>query len=148
MDLVFEFTFRADFADTHFIGTTPVGNRFVGGVGGGWVKGERIRGVVLPPGGDWMTLGTDGFARADVRLQLRTDDGVTIGMQYTGLVDMTKIQPVMMSGQEGSYDDGYWRTAIRFDCSDDRYAWLNTSMFIARGRAVPGAVEYEVFRLT
>jgi len=148
MDLVYEFTFRADFAETHLLGATPMGNQLVGGVAGGWVKGERLNGSVVPPGGDWATLGTDGFARANVRLQLRTDDGVTIGVEYTGLVDMVKIQPVMMSGEEGTFDDGYWRTAIRFDCGDERYHWLNTSMFIARGRSVPGAVEYEVYRLT
>jgi hypothetical protein len=28
------------------------------------------------------------------------------------------------------------------------YAWVNTSLFVGRGRIAPGGVEYELFRVT
>ena len=40
------------------------------------------------------------------------------------------------------------RMALTFDTSDERYAWLMTSLFIARGRLMSGkAIEYDVYRV-
>jgi hypothetical protein len=49
---------------------------------------------------------------------------------------------------EGQWDDQYMRMALTFDTSDERYAWLMTSLFIARGRLLSGkAIEYDVYRV-
>ncbi len=38
---------------------------------------------------------------------------------------------------------------ISFDTGDPRYAWLNTSLFVAAGRLEgTGRIEYAVFRIT
>jgi hypothetical protein len=36
-----------------------------------------------------MRVGTDGFGRPDVRVQFQTEDGATVLLQYTGLVQAT-----------------------------------------------------------
>ena len=49
---------------------------------------------------------------------------------------------------ETGYGDQYFRIAPRFETGDARYAWLNTSVFLAEGRIATDGVEYEVFRVT
>lgn len=40
------------------------------------------------------------------------------------------------------------RLSMRFDTGDDRYRWLNESLFVARGRLEgTGSIEYAVFRI-
>jgi hypothetical protein len=47
------------------------------------------------------------------------------------------------------WPDQYMRLSIRFETGAARYSWLNTSLFVARGRLLgTGHIEYEVFRLT
>ena len=64
MDLVREFVFHADLGEGITIGDGPVGSRIVIPVIGGWIKGERLNGAVVGPGGDWAVFGGDGFARS------------------------------------------------------------------------------------
>ncbi len=41
------------------------------------------------------------------------------------------------------------RLSIRFETGAPRYAWLNTSLFVARGRLLgTGNIEYQVYRVT
>lgn len=57
------------------LGQTPKGMRKIALVTGGQFQGDRLRGTVhAGPGGDWMTLRTDGVLSLDVRLTLETDD--------------------------------------------------------------------------
>ena len=53
---------------------------------GGWVKGPKISGKILPPGGDWIRVMPSGALRLDVRLTIETDDGALIYMTYGGVV--------------------------------------------------------------
>jgi Protein of unknown function (DUF3237) len=43
-------------------------------VTGGWVEGPRIKGKIVPPGGDWGHVLPSGVFRLDVRATIRTDD--------------------------------------------------------------------------
>ena len=54
------------------------------------IDGPRIRARLAAPGSDWMRVSEDGFWRPDVRAPFQTDDGETILMHYTGLVQQTK----------------------------------------------------------
>lgn len=51
------------------------------------------------------------------------------------------------TGGETGFDDHYFRTAPCFETGDERYAWVNRTLFVARGRIAPGGVAYEVFRV-
>lgn len=148
MELIYEFTMRAQLGETLIVGPTAVGVRMVVGVTAGTAHGDRINGEFIPPGGDWITIGPDGYGRLDVRAQLRTTDGAVIYVHYTGVLEMAKVQDKMLSGEEGSFDDAYFRTTPRLETGDERYAWVNHTVFVGRGRVLPGAVEYEVFRVT
>src|SRR5215831_13951320 len=90
MELVREFTFHVSVGETMRVGGGPFGDRSVGSIGDGWVKGDRITGVVVGPGADWVLVGSDGYGQIDVRAQIRTDDGANLYLHYTGSMEMSK----------------------------------------------------------
>jgi Protein of unknown function (DUF3237) len=115
----------------------------------GTLKGERISAKIAMPGGDWYSVGSDGFGRPDVRVQLITDDGAVILLHYTGLVEQTDaFKAAAEAGGETGWEDQYMRMVMSFDTGAEKYAWLNKSLFIAEGRlAGPAAIEYVIYRI-
>ena len=147
MELVHEFTYQAQLAEPLMAGPGPLGTRMIVPVTGGWAKGERITASFVGAAGDWLLVGADGYGRLDVRGQLRTDDDAIIYITYTGLLEMNDAVQQALAGGETQFEDQYFRTTPRLETGDARYAWVNTTLFLARGRLVPGAVEYEVYRV-
>ena len=78
-----------------------------------------------------------------------SSNGALVYVQYFGLLELNaKVSEVMASGGSTTYADQYFRTAPRVETGDERYAWLNHSLFIARGHLLEGPkVEYEVYRV-
>jgi hypothetical protein len=116
---------------------------------GGEVSGERINGTVGTGGSDWILVGPDGWGRLDVRLTINTDDGAAIYVQYFGVVEYNEAAHAANAGERSSeYSDHYFRTAPRLETGDERYLWVNQTLFVAEGRLHPGpVVEYRVHRL-
>jgi hypothetical protein len=150
MELVHEFSFTAALEEAVPIGDGPFGSRRIREVRSGEVTGDRIRGTVGTGGADWVLVGRDGYGRLDVRLTLHTHDGAHIYVQYFGLIEYTDAAHAANAGERSSeWDDHYFRTCLRLETGDPRYAWVNQTVFVARGRLHPGpVVEYEVFRVT
>jgi hypothetical protein len=69
---------------------------------------------------------------------------------YTGLVEQTDtFTEAAAANRPTAWDDQYMRLFMHFDAGAPRYRWLNTSLFVARGRLVgTGNIEYECFRIT
>jgi hypothetical protein len=114
------------------------------------LEGPRINAKLAAPGSDWMNVSSDGFWRPDVRLPFITDDGETVLLHYTGLVEQTdKFKQAATADQSTDWGDQYMRLAMNFDTGALRYRWLNTSLFIARGRLLgTGSIEYECYWVT
>ena len=149
MELVHEFTYEAELSDTLVAGAGPFGTRLVVSVAGGWAKGHRINGTLSGAAADWALIGPDGWARVDVRGQIATDDGAVIYMTYQGLLQLTeKVIAATGTSEETAFEDQYFRTTPRLETGDERYSWVNHTMFVARGRMSSKGVEYEVFRVT
>jgi hypothetical protein len=68
-------------------GAGPYGNRVLFGSAGGSFDGPRLRGEVLPGGGDWALFRPDGAMALDVRLALRTHDGALVHVVRRGPLD-------------------------------------------------------------
>jgi len=149
MELVHEFTFTAVLAPSVPVGPGPLGMRRIREVTGGTVVGERIRGRV-GGGGDWVLVGPDGWGRLDVRLTIHTHDGAHLYVQYFGVIEYNDAAHAANAGERSSdFDDHYFRTAPRLETGDERYAWVNRTVFVADGRLHPGpVVEYRVHRVT
>jgi Protein of unknown function (DUF3237) len=148
-----------DFAMTYVVRTShpldpttgsPWGSRQYWQVSEATLSGPRISARLAATGLDWMGVGEDGYWRPDVRAQFLTDDGAIILMAYTGLVQQTsRFAEAAEADEPTHWDDQYMRLSIRFETAAPRYAWLNTSLFVARGRLLgTGHIEYEVFSVT
>lgn len=119
---------------------------------GGVVQGPRIKGVLVPPGGDWSRVLPSGVLRLDVRLTIRTDDGALIFVSYNG-VERDKPASGQKADPEqrvsGPDDVRVWMIAPTFETSAARYAWLNETQAVGRMiefKDGPGGyVTYEIY---
>ncbi|MGH3556859.1 MAG: DUF3237 domain-containing protein [Mycobacterium sp.] len=149
LELTHEFSFWAALKPPVDFGAGPLGRRIYFEVTGGVATGKRFNATAVGGGGDWILVGPDNYGRIDVRLQFTTDDGALVYVQYFGLLELNaKVGEVIASGGSTTYADQYFRTTPRLETGDERYAWMNQSVFVARGHLLEGPkVEYEVYRV-
>jgi hypothetical protein len=149
LELAHEFSFWLALKPSVDFGGGPVGHRTYIEVTGGAATGKRFNANAFGGGGDWILVGTDNYARLDVRVQFKTDDGALVYLQYFGLLEQTtKVNEALTSGGGTAYRDQYLRITPRLETGDERYAWMNQSVFVARGHFLDGPkVEYEVYRV-
>jgi uncharacterized protein DUF3237 len=150
MQLVDAFTYRVKTAGPlKSTKGSPAGERMYWTVSEAELEGPKIRARLAAPGSDWMWVSDDGFWRPDVRAPFTTDDGETILMHYTGLVQQTDaFKKAAEANQPTDWADQYMRLTIRFDAGSEKYRWLNQSLFVAKGRLLgTGHIEYAVARL-
>lgn len=114
-------------------------------VTGGWVKGPRMNGEVLPGGGDWALVDGDAL-RLDARITIKTDDEALIYLSYRGVITPIDAETIAKS-MAGTLEPGelYYRTTPIMETGDERYAWLNTTVAVAVGRIEATGVSYDVF---
>jgi hypothetical protein len=111
-------TLRLATAATQEVGATVRGTLSIFPVTGGTFEGDRLRGKVLPGGGDWVTRRPDGTFELDLRVTLETEDGALIHMTFTGVRDDTT---------------HYFRTLPLFETAATKYAFMNRLLAIGIG---------------
>ena len=124
------------------IGAVPHGTRVTAPIASGHFEGPRLRGKVLPGGGDWVIKRADGVLELDLRVTLETDDHALIYMTFQGLRHGPPEVIAAFSRKEivdpARY---YFRTVPRFETSAEAYAFLNRIVTIGVGETRPdGAV--------
>ena len=130
----------------------PLGIRSSNLVREGSVVGDRIRGRLLPGGGDWMLVDAAGTGHVDARYIIETDDGVFIQAFYGGrLVFHGDALQRLRAGRPIDESDTYFRVAPTFNAPEP-YGWLNDIQAIGVGRLEPGpdggtVVHYQVFEI-
>jgi hypothetical protein len=128
--------------DTPQVIDGPLGKRLFIPVTGGTFSGEQLSGVVQTGGSDFQLVRQDGVAELDVRVTLRTDDGITIQLKGHGLRHTTpEVFARIMSGDEVDASEYYFREALFFEAPAGKYEWLNRIIAIAKG----GRMKSEVF---
>jgi hypothetical protein len=146
LDYIFSYTATLD--PPQWVGNCAEGLRMIFPVSGGEVTGPRVRGRILPGGGDWMNGRRDGVGVLDVRGTIETDDGALIYMAYSGVTDL---------GEDG-YEKALrgelpasikLRVAPRYQTAHSDYLWLNRLQCIAVGESSPAEmkVAYDVYAL-
>ena len=130
------FHMSADLEEAQDVGATPHGNRRIYYVTGGAFEGPKLRGEVLPGGGDWLLLRPDGAGELDVRATLRTDDGHLI---YT-------YSRCILRGRPDT-SDFHFRTAAFYETASEKYGWLNQIVAVGVGTVEPHRVSYKVFEI-
>jgi hypothetical protein len=124
------------------LGTVPHGVRTVIPVTGGDFEGPRLRGKILPGGGDWLLLRPDGVLELDLRITLETDDHALIYMTFQGLRHgPPDVIAALGRGEVVDPARYYFRTLPRFETSAEKYAYLNRIITVGVGETRPdGAV--------
>jgi len=107
---------------TEEIGSTPHGMLSIFPVIGGSFEAERLRGMVLAGGGDWVTARADETFELDLRVTLETEDGALIHMTFTGVCNDA---------------NHYFRTLPRFETAAPKYAFLNRLLAVGIGEIHP-----------
>jgi len=137
---------HADLEAPQVLTGTPLGVRQIFIVKGGSVEGPRIKGKVLPGGGDWAIVRSDGAVQLDVRGTIQTDDGTLIYATYSGLiVAEPAVFGRLLQAEDVPFSEYYFYINPMFQTGAPQYAWLNQRIAVGRGKVVPGAVEYRVW---
>ena len=137
---------RAEFAEEQVLGDTPLGTRRILHAKRGSFLGPRLRGRILPGGGDWVLARRDGVAQLDIRFALRTDDDELIYSMAEGISDIVPaVRLRILQGEEVDPSEYYFRTALRFETGAQKYAWLNRLLAVGVGRRTATGMATEVF---
>ena len=125
-------------APTRKLGAVPYGVRTFVPVAGGDFEGPRLRGTILPGGGDWLLLRSDGVLELDLRITLETHDHALIYMTFQGIRHGPPDVIEAFSRREvvdpARY---YFRTVPRFETSAEAYTFLNRIVTIGVGETRP-----------
>lgn len=126
------FTMTATLETPQPIGKTHEGNRSIFYATGGSLEGPKIKGTVLPGGGDWFRMRDDGVGELDVRATFKTDDGALVYTHYKGVLNP---------------QTGYFRTTPRFETASEKYQWLTKIVAVGVGTRGDGSVSYSVYQI-
>lgn len=137
------------------LGPSPWTNRRVGYITGGRFEGERLKGDILPGGGNWpqSAVGPDGAAVGtfDARSVWKTDDGAIIYVAYTGRSHIpADVGEAFRDPAQPYVDPSRYKLHIApvFETPDPRYAWLNTVLAVGVGERVAGGVRHYIYAIT
>ena len=116
------------------MGGGRAGQRRIIPIVGGSVSGPALSGRVLSLGADWQTVYADGMAELDTRYAIETNDGATIEIiNYGYRHGPTDVLQALAQGEAVSPDRYYMRTHARLETGDERYNWVNRTLFTGVG---------------
>ena len=145
-ELLFEMS--ANVAEPHDIGITPAGTRRIIPVTGGTFQGPKLKGAVLPGGGDWLLIRPDGVRQLDVRATLRTDDGHLIYVSYWGLFDVApEVFQRLVRGEAVAASEYLLSDYASLRDRLRKYGWLNRLVTVGIGTRTPAGLSYTVFAI-
>jgi hypothetical protein len=146
--LEYVMSYNATLAAAEVIGPLPEGVRVNFYVTDGLFEGPNVRGRLLPVGGDWLTIRTDGIGVLDVRATLETDDKALIYISYTGVLDLgPEGHARFLEGKLPPYIP--LRVSSRLHTAHPKYQWMNRHQYVQFGEADVEAltVRYDVYRM-
>ena len=139
---------EAKLSPPHELGREPAGTRRIIPIVGGKITGDRLSGTILNVGADWQLVTSDGVAHLEARYAFQTAEGAVVEVSSIGIRDASEeVASRIASGEQVSPDEYYMRTAIRLKTGDERYAWVNRSIFVASGGKVGNTVRLSVYRV-
>ena len=146
--LCHSFTLRVELAAPLDLGRGRAGHRRIIPIIGGQAMGPDIVGEVLNLGADWQTTFADGASHLDTRYALRTQDGAIIEVVNVGARHgPPEVMARLAAGEDVDPTTYYMRTAARLETGDERYAWVNHTMFICSGLRQASAVEIAYYKV-
>lgn len=116
---------------------------------GGDFEGPRLRGRILPGGGDWPLIRPDGVGLTEARYTYETDDGVLINITNTGYRHASPDVLARLDAKTEVVDAGdyYLRQWSRFEAPDGKYEWMSRHVFIGIAERHPRVLFIRYFML-
>jgi uncharacterized protein DUF3237 len=141
------FDMRVDLQPAQAI-PTPIGARMTFITTGGVIEGPKLRGELLPGGGDWLMVGSDGTGRVDVRATLRTHDGVLIHYESRGVIKLPADgMQRLAAGEVLPFAETYVRTTPKFETAEERDAWLSGVVAVGYNILSANHIDYRIYRV-
>ncbi|KAI1910535.1 hypothetical protein LOZ12_004469 [Ophidiomyces ophidiicola] len=127
---------------------------------GGSIKSEpgfapAFNGKFVGTGNDYISVDADGKRlRLNAHGVIQTEDGASVYLHYTGIVSVSPELTAILSGESESittpFGDSF--THLTFETGDERYAFLETEVFVAAGHFIyekgqRPIVEYKVSKV-
>jgi len=109
---------------------------------GGTVDGPRLRGTVVPGGGDWSIRRGPTVYELDARYLLRAEDGAVIDIVNRGFYRTATAAAMerMEAGEELPAADVYFRTSPVFRTDAPQHRWLAETVFVGLARDEAGQI--------
>jgi hypothetical protein len=109
---------------------------------GGTVDGPRLRGTVVPGGGDWSVRRGRAVYELDARYLMRAEDGALIAIVNRGFYRLETQAAVALveAGEELDPADVYFRTSPVFRTDAPAHRWLAETVFVGLARDEAGQV--------
>jgi hypothetical protein len=127
------------------LGAVPHGVRTFIPVAGGSFEGPRLRGRIVPGGGDWLLLRPDGVLELDLRITLETEDHALISMTFQGLRHgPPEVIAALNRGEVVDPARYYFRTVPGFETSAEAYAFLNRIVTVGVGESRPDGAVHKI----
>jgi len=119
--------------------------RFIA-ITGGTIDGPRLKGTILPGGGDWQTILPGGLTQVVARYFIRADDGTVIGIENPGVrVASAEVTDKLARNEPVDPSAYYFRTTPRFTVTAGPHEWMRRAVFVARGIRRPTEVVIHVY---
>ncbi|KAI0891390.1 hypothetical protein F4806DRAFT_506597 [Annulohypoxylon nitens] len=99
---------------------------------------HKVTGEVIY-GGDWMFNDPDQqHARPNIKILIKTDDGLILSAEYTGVAVFSEPIKKMWAGDPSitTFPFGISTTTHTFSTGDPKYKFLETKTFVGNGRFV------------
>jgi hypothetical protein len=136
------FTYRLGFSlPPEVIGPTPEGLRVTFYLPGGEFAGPRLRGRILPVGGDWLVVRPDGVGILDLRTTFETADGALIYAPFTAVLDLGASGYDDLLNGRLAPDGTPFRSVPRYSTAHPDYAWINRVQCLGIGQVFPSQGE-------
>ena len=128
------------------VGMTPLGERRIIPITGGWFEGEKLAGDVLPGGADWQIVRADGTALLEARYTLRTRDGALVYVRNRGVRSgPPEVLARLARGEAVDPASYYFRTRPEFETGAPQYAWLNDLLAVCSAVRAANAVTLDFY---
>lgn len=130
------------------MGGGRAGKRRIIPIIGGRVEGPGLNGRILNLGADWQTIFNNGLAELDTRYAMQTDDGAIIEIiNYGFRHGPPEVLEAIARGETVDPSSYYMRTHARLETGDERYDWVNNTLFVGVGARQQSTVQVELYAL-
>lgn len=129
-------------------GPTPLGERRHVAIVGGTVDGPGLRGRILPGGGDWLTVRTDGTFEIDAHYAIETGDRAIVEVRSRGVrAGPPEVLAALARGEPVPPTAYYFRTVVRLTTGAVVWAHLNDLLLLARGERRAAQVLLDLYQV-